>query len=300
MNAPLTLEELGEAVGALANHKCPGLDGTPNEFYKANWTVVGPLVLRCISLGINQRSFPEPVTRGAIVLLPKKADQRLLSNKRPITLLNSIYKIGAKAMQLRITPILQRTLSSQQTAFLPGRNIHHGLLQMAKMLHRAKELGENHILLKLDVWKAFDRISWPFLLAIVEKAGMSGVLSSFLEASFYSASSLIILNGRPTNSFKLTRSVRQGCPLSPLLFNVAFDALSLMLNRAVANKFIIGVDFPELELSTLQTMFADNLTMIIKAAMIYVLRCKQILLTFGVVSGLKCLWEQTVAAFIPD
>lgn len=143
LNAPLTLEELGMAVAALSNDKCPGLDGTPNEFYKMNWPVVGPLVLNCISEGIEAQAFPKFVTRGAIVLLPKKADQRYLSNKRPITLLNSIYKIGAKAMQLRVTPILQRTLTSQQTAFLPGRNIHHGLLLMSEMLHRAKASGEN-------------------------------------------------------------------------------------------------------------------------------------------------------------
>lgn len=127
LNEPLTLEELGAAVNHLANQKCPGLDGVPSEFYKANWEVVGPLVLNCISSGINAKAFPEFMTRGAIVLLPKKADQRLISNKRPITLLNSIYKMGAKAMQLRITPILQRTITTQQSAFLPGRNIHHAL-----------------------------------------------------------------------------------------------------------------------------------------------------------------------------
>lgn len=203
-------------------------------------------------------------------------------------------------MQLRVTPILQRTLFSQQSAFLPGRNIHHALLLMSEMLHRAKESGENHILLKLDVWKAFDRLERPFLLAIIEKAGMGGVLSSFLEASFHFASSLIILNGCPTTYFRLKRSLRQGCPLSPLLFNLAFNALSLMLNRAVANRFIIGVEFPSIGLSTLHTMFADDLSLIIQAVMIYVIRCRQLLQTFGSVSGLKCIWEQTVAVFIPE
>lgn len=203
-------------------------------------------------------------------------------------------------MQLRVTPILQRTLTSQQSAFLPGRNIHHALLLMSEMLQRARESGENHILLKLDVWKAFDRLEWPFLLAMVEKTGMGGILSSFLEASFHSASSLILLNGRPTNSFKLSRSVRQGCPLSPLLFNLAFDALSRMFNRAIATKYIIGVEFPSLALSTLHTMFADNLSLIIRAIMLYVVRCRQMLMTFGAVSGLQFLWEQTVAAFIPE
>lgn len=246
-------------------------------------------MLQSICKGISDKAFLEFVTRGAIVLVPKKADQRWICNKRPITLLNSIYKIGAKAMQLRITPILQCTLSCQQSAFLPGRNIHHALLLMSEMLHRAKESGENHILLKLDVWKAFAHLEWPFLLAIIEKARMSRILSSFQEASFHSASFLIILNGRSTNPFKLIRSVCQGCPISPFLFNLAFDSLSLMLNRAVASRYIIGVEVPTLGLATLHTMFADNLSLIIRAAMIYVECCRQILLTFGVVSGLKCL-----------
>lgn len=133
LNVPLSFGELGAAVEAMANHKCLGLDGAPNEFYKANWSVVGPLVLQCILLGISEKAFPEFMTRGAIVLLPKKADQRLICNKRPITLLNSIYKIDAKTMQLRITPILQGTLTRQQSAFLPGRNIHHALFLMSEM-----------------------------------------------------------------------------------------------------------------------------------------------------------------------
>lgn len=129
---------------------------------------------------------------------------------------------------------------------------------------------------------------------------MAGILSDFLKASFHSASSLIILNGRPTTSFRLKRSVRQGCPLSPLLFNLAFDALSLMLNRAIANRFIVGVEFPSIGLSTLHTMFADNLSLIIRAVMLYVIRCRLLLQTFGKVSGLKCIWEQTVAVLIPE
>lgn len=73
-----------------------------------------------------------------------------------------------------------------------------------------------------------------------------------------------------------------------------------MLNRAVANRYIIGVDFPSLWLATLHTMFADNLSLIIRAALIYVIRCRQLLMTFENVSGLQFLWEQTVAVFIRE
>lgn len=167
------------------------------------------------------------------MLLKKRDDQRILGNKRPITLLNSVYKIGAKAMQRRLSPILQNIISPQQSAFLPGRNIHHNLLMVSEMLQQAQDSGEEHILMKLDVCKAFDRLEWPFILASVEKVGLAGTLSAFLRSGFSSASSVILLNGRPTEAFKLTRSVRQGCPLSPLVFILAFDILSLLISDSV-------------------------------------------------------------------
>lgn len=299
LNAPLTMEELGDATLARANDKCPGPDGTPVEFYKANWTLVGPLIHQCLSKGISDEVLPEFVTKGNIILLPKKADQRLLTNKRPITLLNTVYKIGAKAMQRRISPLLQRIISPQQAAFLPGRNIHHTLLLLAEMLHQAQQSGEEFVLMKLDVRKAFDSMEWPFILATVERAGMTGMLSSFLKASFSSASSTVILNGRPASSFKLTRSVRQGCPLSPLIFILAFDNLSLMFSAAQANRSIVGVSFPDLNIANLHSMFADDSTVLTKADMRYIMECKRILGVFGAASGLHCDWEKTKAAFIP-
>lgn len=135
---------------------------------------MGPLILDCISKSITEELFPTFVTKGAIVLLRKKDDHKLLGNKRPITLLNYVYKIGAKAMQWRLAPILQKIISPQQSAFLLGLNIHHNLLLLSEMLHRAHECGEDHILMKLDVCKAFHRLEWPFILAAVEKAGRSG------------------------------------------------------------------------------------------------------------------------------
>lgn len=215
LNAPLTLGELAEAAFALANDKCPGPDGTTVEFYKAHWQTLGTLVLQCIIRGIEEENFPEFLTKGTIVLLKKKADQRMLANKRPTILLNMIDKIRAKAIHRRVTPILQRIISPQQTAFLPGQNIHHALLLMRGMLHQAQQSGHEHILMKLDVCKAFDTMEWPYILPTVAKAGMNGVLSCFLKACFQSATSNIILNGHQTQSFRLARSVRQGCPLSP-------------------------------------------------------------------------------------
>lgn len=300
LNAPLLLDELGAAAAALANDKCPGPDGAPVEFYKAHWQTVGPLVHQCITRGIEEDNFPEFLTKGTIVLLKKKADQRLLANKRPITLLNTIYKIGAKAIQRRVTPILQRIISPEQSAFLPGRNIHHTLFLLSEMLHQAKKLGHDHILLKLDVCKAFKSMEWQYILATVEKAGMNGILSGFLKASFRSASSNIIINGRPTPSFKLARSVRQGCPLSPLIFILGFDNLSGMIRTAQIQRTIVGVDFSDIGISTILAMFADDTHLLIRAETRYISAVKAILDTFAAASGLHFAWDKTIAALIPE
>lgn len=110
-NSPLTLTELGEATSTLANEKMLGPDGTLAKFYKAHRNIVGPLVLESLASEITLERLPESITRGAIILLPKKSEQRLLVNKSLVTLLNTCYKIGAKAIQRCLSPILQRIIS---------------------------------------------------------------------------------------------------------------------------------------------------------------------------------------------
>lgn len=295
----LSLGELGEATHALANAKCVGPDGTLVEFFKAYWPVVGPLVLQCITQGIEEECFPEFLTKGAIVLLKKKADQRLLANKRPITLLNTIYKIHAKAMKRGLTPILHRIISPQQSAFLPGGNIHHSLLLLSEMLQQAHLTGEDYILMKLDVHKAFETMDWTYILATVERAGMNGMLFRFLKAIFSSTSSNIILNGRPTEAFKLARSVRQGCPLSPLIFILGLDHLSHLMNDAMERQAIVGIRFPQQGVSNILAMYADDTNIMIKAKLHFVMAIKAILELFEMASGLCFVWEKTKAAYIP-
>lgn len=74
------------------------------------------------------------------------------------------------------------------------------------------------------------------MMAVIDKMGMNGVLSKFVKAGFATANSAIVLNGIPTSNFSLRRSVRQGCPLSPLVFIMAFDVLSLQIQLAISRK----------------------------------------------------------------
>lgn len=79
---------------------------------------------------------------------------------------------------------------------------------MGEMLHQATHSGEDYVFLKMDVVKAFDRLEWTFLLALLGKNGMAGLLPCFLKAGFATASSAVILNGISTEHFSIKRSVR--------------------------------------------------------------------------------------------
>lgn len=97
----------------------------------------------------------------------------------------------------------------------------------------------------------------------------------------------------------LSRSVRQGCPLSPLLFILAFDSLSLMFQDAISLRSIVGVRFPSQNLHALHNMYGDDLYMVIRACLCYINEVKRLLSIFGRASGLICAWDKTIASTIP-
>lgn len=117
---------------------------------------MGPTILAIMRDKISQGHFHEEVSTKLIILLHKRGDHRLLSNKRALILLNTLYKIFIRAYQLKLTPILMNFISHSQSTFLLERSIHHFLLLISKLLHRASLLFKKFILLKMDMHKAFD------------------------------------------------------------------------------------------------------------------------------------------------
>ncbi|CAM6090846.1 unnamed protein product [Calypogeia fissa] len=207
MEDPLTLVELFSAAKELAKNKAPGPDGVPMEFFVLNWPTVGAAVHKALLKGIVEGRLHISFTKGLIVLLCKKGDQMFFNNKRPITMFNVIYKIGAKAYQLRLVNVLCKFISPQQAAFLPGRNIHHALLYMSELLQQAENSNLDYLFLKLDITKAFDLLEWNFILALLEKIGFGSNFIAFIRASQDSARSAILINGHMTGEFIIRRSV---------------------------------------------------------------------------------------------
>ena len=222
----------------------------------------------------------------------------MLTNNRPMTLLNVIYKIIAKTFHLWLIPIVQRFISQQQFAFLSGRNIHHAPLLLSEVLHRANMSRIAHLLLKLDIKKAFDKLKWTFLLALLEKLRFGGLLTNFLQATYVHSASAILINGRMTDTIPLRRSVRQGCPLNSLLFIIAIDALGEILINVEADGKIQGISWTEAETTYTHGFYADDMNMALKADKHYIDYTMEILEQFGLASGLYCDLTKSKAVFI--
>jgi hypothetical protein len=111
------------------------------------------------------------IVQGLITLLHKGGDRLPLNNYRPITLLNTTYKIFAKLLQRHLQPILMELISFDQSAFFPLRYILDNIVLTQETLHWAKTSKQPLILLKLDYTKVYDRIAWSFLFQAMEVMG---------------------------------------------------------------------------------------------------------------------------------
>lgn len=120
MEKEITLEELHYATDQLAYNKRPGSDELLVEFYLSIWDDIGPILLEVLRVGLKARRLHPQITHGMLVLLAKKGDPLMVSNKRGLTLLNYALKILTKLYQLRLTGILQSFVMEQKSAFSTG------------------------------------------------------------------------------------------------------------------------------------------------------------------------------------
>lgn len=180
---PYTREEVRVAVFSMQAEKSPGLDGFNPGFYRKYWSIIGDQVadfcINCLHTG----NFPQELNETALVLIPKKEQVEKVIDLRPIALCQVLYKIISKMVANRLKLILPEIISSSQGAFVPGRHIPENTVIAYETLHymRGKRRGKDgYAALKIDVSKAYDRLEWSFMTAMLLKLGFSAVFVEFL------------------------------------------------------------------------------------------------------------------------
>jgi hypothetical protein len=170
-----------------------------------------------------------------MVLLKKKNDGSLISDYRPISLVHSFAKLPTKVLAKILAPKLDSLVRQNQSAFIKGRVIHDNFKAVdltAKCLHRIKV---SCALAKIDIAKAFNTVSWRYLLRIMQHMGFTQRWLNWISLCLSTASTKIIVNGAPGRRICHARGLRQGDPLSPMLFVIAMEGLNRLIKVADDN-----------------------------------------------------------------
>ena len=257
-----TKEELFTVLGGLQTGKAPGSDGLPSEFYKAFWGDLGDVLVTVLNENFRLGILTDSQREGLLRLLCKKDDKRLAKNWRPISLLNTDYKLASKVITERLKPVMQSLVHRDQTCGVVGRTIFSNLQLVCDTLDMIDKTNEAGILVTLDQEKAFDRVDHDFLMRVLAKFGFGPSFRRWVGIFYKNVFSRVVCNGNLSASVFLERGVRQGCPLSPLLYVLVSEVLSTQIRKCGD---IVGFRLPGAEgLQFKVSQYADDATLFVK------------------------------------
>ena len=237
----LTEKECYDALISMPNNKTPGSDGLSAEFYKCFWEDINNLVIDSLNEGFEKNELSETQKQGILILLHKKGDKRLLDNWRPISLLNIDYKIVAKVICKRLQNVINKIISKDQTGYLKLRSASENLRLVEDIIDFCLHLNLPGILIFIDFKKAFDNVAHNFLFKLLRKFQFKNSFIRWIKVLYNNASGKVISNGWVSQSFKIEQGVRQGCPLSALLFILIADVMTRKIKQ---NSNIKGIMIP--------------------------------------------------------
>lgn len=172
-----------------------------------------------------------PLNTSYIVLIPKKDNAQSAGDLCPISLLHGIQKKFSKILSHHLQPHMHHTISDARTRFQKNRQITENYLYAQHLLCIARKEQLPLALLKLDIKKAFDMVSWSFMEQVMTHLGFPNSWITWINNSVLQWTSQVLINGLLGKKIKLKRGVHQGDPISPSLFIVAMDFLARYLQK---------------------------------------------------------------------
>lgn len=287
LTADVTAEEITQIVKIMPKNKSPGPDGFSSEFFSATWDITGGLVISAVKEFFSSGKLLKEFNATLISLIPKCQHPAKVTDYRPISCCNVLYKIISKILANRLKQCLPSLINKAQSAFIEGRQIMDNIL-LAQEVVRDYHLksGKPRCALKVDIMKVFDSVNWDFIINLLLALNFPLCYVQWIKECITSPMFSINFNGQPAGFFKGQRGLRQGDPLSPYLFVLCMQIFTELLNRAVQDgKVAYHTRCSRLQLTHL--CFADDLMIFSEAKISSLQGILEVLNKFHIISGLQ-------------
>lgn len=242
LDSDLTKDEVKLALFQMNKNKSPGLDGLTVEFYQSFWSVISDDFIAVLNDCYKIGQLCKSMNIGLIRLIYKMRGSKFdLKNWRPISLLNVDYKLLAKVLTNRLKQAMPFIIGDEQTCGVPGRKIHDNLTLLRDSIDYINWNNKEAAVLCIDQEKAFDRINWNYMFTMLEKLGIPPKFIQWVKLLYSNPVSCVIVNNFIGRPFQVSRGIRQGCPLSPLLYAVCAEGLGTLIR---INNGLHGIQCP--------------------------------------------------------
>ncbi|CAI5464121.1 unnamed protein product [Closterium sp. Yama58-4] len=259
LQAPFSLMEISKALNQHSRGKTPGPDGIPGELFRQYKTRFAPAFLSLFSSPHISATLSLSMLSGRTVLIPKRGSSSMIDNLRPITLMNSDYKVLALCLANRLQLALPLIIHPSQTAFIKSRKIGDTINDTLDIFDWSTITKTPLLALTVDFRKAYDLVDRAFLFQALAKVGLPEQFIAWVRLMHTNTSTCISVNNLAGPTFPVRTGVRQGCPLAPLLFVCVIEILQCYLSL-----FLPGFPLSPTQ-RRLMACYADDVTIFLSS-----------------------------------
>ena len=232
----ISYKECEFAVKEMKINKSPGLDGICVEFYQTFWPILGNFLVDVFNSSYRKGKLVQSQRLSVMTLIHKKDDRDDINNYRPISLTNVDYRIIAFVLANRLQKVIGKIINQDQTAYIKGRYMGYNIRLVSDTIDYYDITNKSGMLFSLDFKKAFDSLEWNFIFKTLEAFNFGDSFINWIKTIYNSPEACIKNNGYLSETFEITRGVRQGCPVSSLLFILSAEILATKIRKSSSLK----------------------------------------------------------------